>query len=125
MKIESETLLDGFRMATKCEWCGRRISVAEPHHVFTKGMGGGGRLDIPCNLVALGGAFECSCHRSHHDGHAPLTCDLLALVAARLGTLQKDIEAEIHRARRLPKGSIYTCPWTGFTWQAPLKKRRA
>jgi hypothetical protein len=40
--------------------------MREPHHVFAKGMGGGGRLDIRWNLVALGSSvlLDCRCHRA-------------------------------------------------------------
>lgn len=123
MLVKDDALLQQFREARRCEWCGRAVSVAEPAHIFAKGMGGGGRLDIPCNLVALGSAFDCACHRRQHDGHEPLPHDLLALVAARYGVLQLDVENEIHRVRRLAKGSQYQCPFTGRV--APLKRRRA
>jgi len=68
-------------------------------------MGGGGRLDIDLNLIALGGEFDCNCHGEHHAGNQPLRCDLLAIVAKREGCLQTDIERTIHAIRRLPKGT--------------------
>lgn len=99
MRIVDEKLLDRFRTAGKCEWCGQWFGCREPHHVFARGMGSGSRLDIRINLAAL-----CLwCHRSHHDGNRPLRCDLLAVVAKREGLLQADVEAEIRRLIRAPK----------------------
>jgi hypothetical protein len=61
-------------------------------------MGGGGRLDIRINLLAL-----CwQCHNEVHAGHIQ-RCDLLAIVAARENCLQADIVSEIARLRRAQK----------------------
>lgn len=119
MKIVCPELLVIFRARRSCEWCKRPLrNAAEPAHVFAKGMGGGGQLDIPCNIVALGSAFECGCHSQQHDGHRPMRCDLLAVVAARYKVTQFMVEHEIYRARLLPKGSAYMCPFTGWTFRA-------
>ena len=64
-------------------------------------MGGGGRLDVRVNLVALCRA----CHGLVHAGHVQ-RLDLLAVVSAREGVLQSDIEAAIWALRRAPKYSI-------------------
>ncbi len=99
MRIVDEKLLHEFRMKERCEWCGKQVFRCEPHHVYTRGIGGGGRLDVRINLVAL-----CPRdHRSHHDGNEPLTIDLKAIVAARENRLQGDIEAEIAALRRRRK----------------------
>ena len=99
MRIIDETVLDQFRFAPKCEWCGRapRRGVSlEPHHIHGRGFGGGSRLDVRINLAAL-----CrECHQSHHDGHRPLRCDLQAVVAAREGRMQDDIMEEIYELMR-------------------------
>ncbi len=89
VRFESEAVLDRFRCATCCEWCGRWVSRAEPHHYYHKrGMGAGSQLDIPENLVSL-----CTlCHRAAENlrpsAHAPerglVTREaLLAIVARR------------------------------------------
>jgi hypothetical protein len=99
MRIVDEKLLDQFRAAGPCSWCREHCQRREPHHIHTRGIGGGGRLDVAINLVSL-----ClRCHRSHHDGNEPLTCDLKAIVAAREGRLQDDIEAEIVALRKRRK----------------------
>jgi hypothetical protein len=60
VRFESEAVLDRFRSAPCCEWCGRSVCRAEPHHFYHKrGMGAGSQLDIPENLVSL-------CRLCHH-----------------------------------------------------------
>jgi hypothetical protein len=80
-----------------CECCKRR-PPCEAHHVWFRGMGGGSRLDVPINLIAL-------CRQCHNQVHAGVIRrdDLLAIVALREGMLQDDIEAEINRLKRSPK----------------------
>lgn len=94
MKIVNEQLLEEFRQAGKCEWCGNRCRVREPHHIHARGMGGGNRLDVRINLVALGStlAFQCTCHTDHHNGERPLREELLAVACAREKCLQRDAE---------------------------------
>ena len=54
VRFESEDVLERFRGAPCCEWCGRWIGRAEPHHFYHKrGMGCASQLDIPENLVSL------------------------------------------------------------------------
>lgn len=98
MKIIDEALLQEFRDKQRCEWCGR-VGIVQPHHLWARGMGGGGRLDVRINLIAL----CANCHSRHHQGGRPLKCDLLADVAAREGMMQDDIEREIYRLRRARK----------------------
>lgn len=96
MTIKDERLLDIFR-AMPCEHCG--YHTAEPHHVYAKGMGGGGRLDVRVNLVAL-----CRvCHSQHHNGNSPTRAVLLGIVAQREKTTTDAIQDEIYRLRRQPK----------------------
>lgn len=66
MIIVNEPLLATFRAATQCEVCRAKIRTGlDPHHVFARGMGGGHRLDVPFNLVAI-----CrTCHTKTHLGH--------------------------------------------------------
>lgn len=105
MKIIDNKLLSEFRTPGRCEHCKAWCEIREPHHLWGRGMGGGSRLDIRINLISLGQVFQCPCHRDFHDGHI-LKATLLALVAAREGCLQSDIEREIWRLRRAPKGSV-------------------
>lgn len=102
MTIVDEPLLARIRLL-RCCWCGRS-GPSQPHHLTTRGMGGGSRLDVAINLAPL-----ChQCHRDHHDGHQPLTVDLLALVAGREGTMQYTIEAAIALLRRVPNRATDT-----------------
>lgn len=83
MRIVDEILLSRFRLAPHCEYCRRALRrPAEPHHLLTRGHGGGARLDIAVNLVSLGCAFDCGCHHRFHAGLIP-RCDLVALVCQR------------------------------------------
>jgi hypothetical protein len=99
MRIVDEKILDEFRGPGKCEWCGYVTRwKRDPHHLWTRGMGGGGRLDIRINLISL-----CRlCHDAVGLGHIA-RCDLLAVVASRESTTQSQIEEEIWRLRRTPK----------------------
>lgn len=99
MKIIDEDLLAEFRTPGKCDLCGKRCRTREPHHVYGRGMGGGGRMDIPINLLGLGGPFECGCHRAYHDGKIGRE-DMLSAVAKREQTTSELIVDEINRLRR-------------------------
>jgi HNH endonuclease len=98
MRIEDKGLLREFGLKKRCEFCHqppRRGTLLDAHHLFARGMGGGGRLDIRVNLVAL-----CrSCHTDTHAGHI-IRAALLAIVAQREGVMQDDIVTEIARLRR-------------------------
>lgn len=84
--IIDERLLDEYRAASRCWWCGLRAHC-QPHHLFGRGQEGCTRLDVRENLAAL--CMEC--HAAHHAGQQPMTLDLLAVVAARLNTTQEAI----------------------------------
>jgi hypothetical protein len=91
-------LLARYRLGGPCWYCGRWQERLEPHHLWTRGMGGGGRLDIPENLIPL-----CSsCHREAQAYRIP-RCDLVAIVAARLGLRQDEVEERIRELRRAEK----------------------
>jgi len=101
MIVIDDGLLWEFRLARKCEWCGRAAPQGcDPHHLWCRGFGGGGRLDVRVNLISV-----CrDCHRLIGDGKIARH-DLLAVVAARERCLQDDIESAIHELRRAPRGS--------------------
>ena len=91
MKIVDEKMLDLFRGEGRCELCGKTCKVREPHHVLARGMGGGRRLDIRLNLIALGSTrnYECQCH-SNVDSERGL-CRSLAAIAKRENVPVNDI----------------------------------
>jgi hypothetical protein len=92
MQIENETLLQEFRTPGPCEICCRFAPIREPHHVQTRGFGGGQRLDIRVNLVAVGSslkkkgsgfrAFTCHCHKLA-QAYKIETDFLVAIIAKR------------------------------------------
>lgn len=98
MRIVNQQLLKEFRYVARCEFCKRPSQGCDPHHLRCKGMGGGSRLDVRCNLIAL----DRLCHSEFHAGNIAYY-DLLAIVAAREGVNQRDIEAVVNLILRLPK----------------------
>jgi len=101
MIVIDEVLLEEFRASGPCEWCGKPCRRREPHHTFARGLSGGGRLDIRCNLVALGSSilWECGCHQAAHTGLIA-RLQLLLVVGQRECCLTSDIEEEVWRLRR-------------------------
>lgn len=107
MRVVDDSVLALFRVGP-CEWCGRS-GPTDPHHaLYKRGMGGGSRLDHRFNLVALCRGYHrgqwVSCHDEAEAGRIT-RADCLAVIAAREGVLQEEIEEELRRIRRLPKGS--------------------
>jgi hypothetical protein len=101
MLIENKELRYAFRLTGFCEWCERRVPV-DPAHVFAVGSGGGGRLDVRINLVAL-----CRiCHTNAHNGAGPTFEQLLDIVAKREGIQAQDIVDVVHFLRRTPNRPI-------------------
>ena len=102
MVILDEKLLKTFRGPGGCAWCGKWSLRREAHHIFCRGIGGGSRLDHRYNLISLGPWYSCTCH-ADAQANRITKADLLALVSAREGVLQSDIEDEINRLRRTPR----------------------
>jgi len=100
MKIIDEPLLDEFRRKVLCEWC-ERPAVLVPHHIYARGMGGGGRLDIRENLISL----CCICHHFAHMG-AIQRLSLLAIAGKRCGKTCEEAKDLIERLLHAKKGII-------------------
>ncbi len=102
MKITNKKMMNQFRQAPFCELCSARSrGRLEPHHVTSRGHGGGWRMDIPENLVAL-------CHECHSlRGDDPDWLDrFLQIIARREGFLNgSEVLDFLHRVRNAPKGS--------------------
>lgn len=74
---------------------------SEAAHIFTKGMGGWSRYDIPVNVLPL-----CMlCHRRHHDGHEPGVSTLLHISATWAGTTARKIHTVLQALRNAAPGS--------------------
>ncbi len=104
MIIIDEAMIAAYRLPGNCQWCGLFCSAREAHHLWARGIGGGSRLDIRINLIALGRTQPfplCPCHGEIHAGRIRRE-DLLLVVAQRDGLLQDEIEMEIYRLLREP-----------------------
>jgi len=99
---KDEAVLDLFRGPGQCELCGARCKRREPHHWRARGAGGGARLDIRENLIALGSAFDCACHVRAEAGLINRQV-LLFVIALREHSTPKRIEARIFKLLRTPK----------------------
>ncbi len=101
MIIKDQALLREFSGLKFCEGCGQQ-AFCEPHHITKRGMGGGSRLDVRWNIVALGGAFFCGCHKKADAGQ--ITKDTLyRVVASREGKTLLWVKNTIKRLLRAPK----------------------
>lgn len=101
MIVIDTPLLATFREAGPCEHCHRWSNPREPHHLHTRGFGGGQRVDIVINLMGL-----CLvCHRAFHDGNIPFDA-LLQIVAKREGVIDSLMDLLILQIRNAAKGSM-------------------
>ena len=104
MRIVDPAMLGMFRLAHRCDFCGRATPHGcDPAHLFSRGAG---RLDVRINLMSLcRGMFEGHYASCHEDQHAGLLtqADLLAKKAAILGCQQGDIRDAVQWLRRLDK----------------------
>ncbi len=97
MIVIDPDLLLAFRLKGRCEHCGLSRPT-DPHHLFGRGFGGGTRLDVRLNLMALCRA----CHDLYHGG-VILRCTLIALVERRERLQPGTLEEMIYELRRMPK----------------------
>lgn len=109
MKIINEALLTEFHSPGPCDICGKFCHEREPHHFRRRGFGGGSRLDISINLLALGSTprWECQCHTRIHAGELT-ACDELNAIAKREKAEPDDIARALYFIERLDKGFS---PW--------------
>src|SRR5207247_10685926 len=82
IKIDEE-LLAYFRHKPECEWCGKFSDTGlDPHHALHRGLGGGSRLDVALNLIAV---HRLPCHHEiEHGGNAAMQ-KCLDIIAKREG----------------------------------------
>lgn len=120
MTIEiNDDLLAAFARQNKCEHCNCQGPV-EGHHIFSRGLGGGTRLDIPINLIAI-----CRrCHDGYHNRRDPTQAALLRIAARREGVTYNVAVDLMFRLRRDNGGDYRTtayevCP----TLLAPGNRR--
>ncbi len=92
-------ILKQFRGTGPCEACRRWCWRLECHHWRSRGHGGGSRIDLPINLIALGGAFACNCH-GYAQRSKEFNDSLLPIIARREGTTPEAIREEINRLLR-------------------------
>lgn len=98
MKVIDPALLDEFRSRGVCELCNRPGSDPD-HWFFARGMGAGGQLDVPENLLTL-----CRrCHDLRHQEGRPSKEVLLLIVARREGKSVEEVEQTLYELRRRKK----------------------
>lgn len=104
MRIRNPPRLEDFRGPGLCMWCRKWCDKLEPAHIQSVGAGGS---DIGINLISLGCAFCCGCHRLSHDGFRPMRIDLEVKVAERLGLQFDQVRGVVNLILRLPKETPY------------------
>lgn len=83
-----------------CEHCGLYCrKPTERHHIVSRGMGGGHRLDVPENLIDLGSVWDCSCHARAQAGLITRSA-LQSLVAKRLGITVQTLRIRVNKKLR-------------------------
>jgi hypothetical protein len=106
MIVINELLLDEFRGPGRCFLCNKKCRIREPEHWYCRGSGGGARLDISINLLAVGSTrhYQCQCHTLVHQGNiSKLT--VLEVIAVREQLEPEFIQETIWHLLRLPKGT--------------------
>lgn len=102
MKIIDPAALATPRSVT-CEWCGLYCrKPTERHHIVSRGMGGGSRLDIRENLIDLGGAFDCDCHGRAQAGKISKD-SLFNTVAMAIDSTLAKVKSKVYRLLRADK----------------------
>lgn len=102
-------VIDKAAMATPrsphCQYCRRLCHhPTERHHIIPRGMAGGKRMDVPENLIDLGGPWDCNCHTIAQAGRFTHE-ELFEEVAKREGRTVKWLMAFLNRLYLAPKGS--------------------
>lgn len=99
MTIVDDDVLAIFRALPACEKCGRRVWPLDAHHAFRKrGVGGGSRLDVRCQIAGL-----CRiCHTSA-ESSKPVEREVQEIVAKREGTTVQAIHDYLDLLLRTPK----------------------
>jgi hypothetical protein len=108
MRIHTTKVLRTFRAPGYCEVCNLYCRKREPHHIRAKGMGGGGALNVPINLVSVGAVeklpdgrarLSCPCHKLIHAGKINID-ELLTIVARREGAEPETVREVLDWMRR-------------------------
>ena len=92
MRFVCEKTLDIYRKGGLCEYCHKPCRAREPNHLIGRGFGGGFRLDVHCNLIALGQTvtWQCRCHMLfHHCGISQ--GEMAAVIAVRERVTSHDL----------------------------------
>ena len=100
MRIVDHALLERIGSSRVCEYCGSRLRhKAEVNHIIGRGLGGGHRMDVPLNCLAMGSPWDCGCHEAYHHGR--ITRDeLVWITAIREWYLFEDAWEELRAIQR-------------------------
>ncbi len=105
MRYVDEAVLRLYRGPGRCALCGTFSPQREAHHVFSRGAG---RLDIPINLVSLGGAWSCQCH-TFAQQYITARARVVEAAAFREGLDYPFVAERVPWLRRQPK-ECQVCP---------------
>ncbi len=98
----NEKILALFRGPGRCSLCRVWSPQREAHHVRSRGAG---RLDLPINLVSLGGAWSCMCHCNTQCYTIPRKA-VVEAVAFREGLDAAFVAQRVPWLRRQPKEAL-------------------
>lgn len=105
MQVLDEILMQEMRDAKRCNLCGKMRYYGcpmHPHHIARRGTGGGSRVDVRFNLLAL----HWDCHDSTENGHVPILVQW-ACVAAREKKTIEEVSSFVNALINAPKEAIF------------------
>jgi|ERR1700683_1558418 len=107
MRIIDKAALATPRSPT-CQNCGCYCrKPTERHHIIARGMAGGSRMDIPQNLIDLGGWSDCDCHCRAQRGKITISA-LCYQVTKRYNVDGLTVQTFLRRLQRMDKPIV---PW--------------
>ena len=114
MRIDSPATLADFRLYARCPGCGQTTGLVPHHAIIRCGMGGGSRLDVPCNLLSV-----CVVCNGLAEQERTMNARLLDALIQRLWREARSTAFTLQTVReylwgllRLPKGSeVPKPPW--------------
>ncbi len=102
MIILNPALMREFSAKQICEYCGRYARRMECHHMMGRGFGGGTRMDVRWNLIALCNFMDSDCHGRAQRYQIPVE-EIRQIIADREGTTSETVEDFLFWLARQPR----------------------